>query len=338
MKRSKWMLTVGVCIAMAVSSLCVGCGKDSTPKSKIKLDSGKLESDSVVMAVGDEPVLYSEMMNYAYLLKRQYEGSFGSELWQYPVEDGKTVGSQAKQEIINMVTQLKVIAVTAKDQKVSLTNDEKDEAMQKAESLLSGVSDEDKKTYYLTVQGLSQIYEENILANKMFYVATDDADTDISDEEARQVSIQYMQILTNGTNKDGQTVTLDDTQKAEAKKRADNLQKQAAQTKDFLTLARDNSDAAKQELVVGKDSTDVEQVVVTAALSLKKGEISSVVTGDQGYYIIYCVNDNDEDAMQSRKEEIIAARQTGMFKKKYNSWLKKNEVNISEDFWNSFSL
>lgn len=338
MKKSKWMLTISVCIAMAVSSLCVGCGKDSTPKSKIKLDSGKLESDSVVMAVGDEPVLYSELMSYAYLLKRQYEGSFGSELWQYPIEDGKTVGSQAKQEIINMVTQLKVIAVTAKKQKVSLTNDEKDEAMQKAEALLSGVSDEEKKKYYLTVQGMSQIYEENILANKMFYVATDDADTDISDEEARQVSIQYLQIMTNGTNKDGETVTLDEKQKAEAEKKANKLQKQATQTKDFLTLARDNSDASKQEIVVGKDTTDVERAVVTAALSLQKGDVSSVIVGEQGYYIVYCVNSNDEDAMQSRKEEIIAARQTSMFKKKYNSWLKKNEVNISEDFWNGFSL
>jgi parvulin-like peptidyl-prolyl isomerase len=105
-----------------------------------------------------------------------------------------------------------------------------------------------------------------------------------------------------------------------------------------LTLAKDNTDATTQELVVGKSSTKLEKAALDAALALKKGEVSSVVEGTQGYYIIYCVNDKEEDATQARKEVIIAKRQNRLFQKKYNIWLNKCDVNISEDFWDYFQL
>lgn len=337
MKRNKW-LVAGLSLCLAVSTLFTGCGGNKKNKSSVKLDSGEMEADSVVMGVGNEAVRYSEMMNYAYLLKRQYEGNFGSELWGYSVGVDETVGDQAKQEIINMVTQLKVIQTTAKQQKISLTNDERDEALQKAEKILENVTEEEKQAYYLTVQGMSQIYEENILANKMFYVATDDADTQVSDEDAKQVDIQYFQIMTQGTDSSGKQINMDAEGREQARKRAEQLQKEAVNTKDFLGLAKENSDAPKQELVIGNNSELLEKVAVDAALALNKGQVSGVIEGEQGFYVMYCVNNYDEDATQNRKEEIIEERQTAMFKKKYNSWLSKCEVNISEDFWENFQL
>lgn len=199
---------------------------------KVKLAAGTPDKDSIVMSVGSDGVEYSEMMNYAYLLKRQYEGNFGSELWNYSLGGNKTVGAQAKQEIVNMVTQLKVIAQAADRNEVSLTNDEKDEAMQKAEKIMEKVSDSDKKKYYLSVQGLSKLYEENVLANKMFYVATDKANTDVSDEEARQAAIQYIEIMTKGIgSSDRRSIWM--KAKAQALKWAEQLQLRAVKTKDF---------------------------------------------------------------------------------------------------------
>ena len=76
---------------------------------------------------------------------------------------------------------------------------------------------------------------------------------------------------------------------------------------------------------------------------MKKGSISEVLEGTaddgtQGYYIVYCVNDNNEDATYNRKEEIIAENQMDMFKTKYSEWLKDCNVNISQKFWENFSI
>ena len=122
-KKSKWM-AVGLSICIAVAGVCTGCGNSKIGTKKVKLTAGTPDKDSIVMSVGSDGVEYSEMMNYAYLLKRQYEGNFGSELWNYSLGGNKTVGAQAKQEIVNMVTQLKVIAQAADRNEISLTNDE----------------------------------------------------------------------------------------------------------------------------------------------------------------------------------------------------------------------
>ena len=62
-----------------------------------------------------------------------------------------------------MITQLKVINATAEEEDVTLTNDERDEALQKAEDLLRSADSKDKEEYHLSLQGLSSIYEENAL-------------------------------------------------------------------------------------------------------------------------------------------------------------------------------
>lgn len=85
-----------------------------------------------------------------------------------------------------MITQLKVISDVAQQQEVSLSADEQDEALRQAESLVQNAKAADKKEYGLSVQKISEIYQENLLAEKMFYVATDEADTNVTDEEASE--------------------------------------------------------------------------------------------------------------------------------------------------------
>lgn len=338
MRQKRWMMGL-LAGCVACSFVFTGCSKGGVTKGRsVKLEQGAIEENSVVIQVGDEGVKYSEVRNYCYLMKAQYEGSFGRKLWEYSVSKDATIGDEAKEEIINMITQLKIICATAKEEKVSLTNDEKDEALQKAEEVLANASEEDKQKYFLSLQGLSDIYEENALANKMFYIATDDADTDVSEEEAKQIRIQYIQIMTQGTNQNGTTIQLNEREKQEALNRAKALQKEAKDTQDFLDLAKKNTDSTVTELIIGRDTTKLDSAVVNVAFSLQAGAVSDVVTAPDGYYIVYCVNANDEDATYARREEIIEARQTKMFKKKYAKWLKDFEVNISQSFWKVFEI
>ena len=326
-----------VCIALAamMTISLPGCGRKD---KNATLETGTVSDNSVVMLVGNEPVRFSEIKDYCYFLKCQYEGNFGEELWNYPIGDSETIGDQAKQEIVNMITQLKIICAKAKEENITLTADEQDEALRQAEELVANATKKDKKEYKLSVQELTEIYKENALASKMFYIATDDADTNISDEQARQVSLQYVQILTNGTNKNGVQVKMDEQTKKKALKRAIRLAQEAARTEDFLTFAQQNTEAQQAELTIGRDTDKLEKTVVDAAFSMQTGEISEVIEGEQGYYILYCVNQEDEEATRQRKEEIIQERQTAMFMDKYSQWMQGKKVDINQSFWNEFSI
>lgn len=335
-KRSKRALAVLLSGALAAFMLS-GCTGDKKIGG-VRLENGEIEENSIVIKAGDIGVKYSEVLGYCYLLKEQYEDSFGSEIWDYKLEDGNTIGDNAKEEIINMITQLKIISATAEEEDVSLTNDERDEALQKAEDLLRSADSRDKEEYHLSLQGLSGIYEENALANKMFYIATDDADTEVTEEEARQVKIEFFQIMTKGTTKSGVVVSLDEKEKRAARERANELRSAAAKAESFLDFAKANTEASKVEMTIGQDNTELDRSIVTTAFSMKKGAISPVIGTADGYYVLHCVDDNDEDATYARREAIIEERQTKMFKEKYKKWLGEYEVSISKSFWKIFHV
>ncbi len=185
MKKNSFRVFVIWMIALCIA----GCSRSQKSPSS---GSGDVSSDSVVMMVGDQQVRYSEVQAYCYFLKCQYEESFGSEIWSYPVSESETIGDQAKQEIVNMITQLKIISEEAQKRGIGLDADARDEALRQAEDLVRDASAKDKKKYVLSVQSISRIYQENALADKMFYVVTDSADTHVTDEEARQVALKNM--------------------------------------------------------------------------------------------------------------------------------------------------
>lgn len=334
-RMARYTTVLAMAAVTAVAGSLTGC---SFRNREVKLETGDISDHSVVMLVGDESVRFSEIKNYCYFLKCQYEGSFGEKLWEYPLGTSETIGDQAKQEIVNMITQVKIISSTAREQNVVLTADEQDEALQQAEELINNATEEDKEEYSLNVQEISEIYKENALANKMFYVATDDANTSVSDAEARQMLLQYMLIMTKGTDRNGIEISMDTETRAEAMERAKRLQKEAAGAEDFLALAEQNTDASQTEVTIGRGTDLLERNITDAALSMKTGEVSGVIEGEQGYYILYCVSEQDEDATRQRKEEIIGERQTAMFMEKYAQWMQDQDVDINQSFWNEFSI
>ena len=339
MRKSKMLM--GVLVGVFVAGVLAGCSDRGKTFRGIRLENGDIKEQSVVVSIGDSGVTYSKVRNYCYILSQRYDRNFGHEVWEYPLGKEETIGDEAKEEVLNMVTQMAVIGKTAKSQKVTLGSDEKDQALQKAEELMKSASKEDKKKYCLTLQQMTEIFEENLLAEKMFYIATDEVDTDISDEEAAQRKIQYIRILTNGTTEDGVHVNLGGQEKAQALKRAEKLLQDARKGEDFLAFARQNTDGTAAEAVIGHPGQNTGELSNTAAAQaweLKKGQMSGVVSSEDGYYIIRCVEERDEDATQQRKEKLIEERQTEMFREKYGKWLGDDEIRISKSFWKIFKI
>lgn len=342
MRKNKTVKRI-LCVLAASILLLPGCSRGNSAKKKVKLETGKIEDTSIVIKAGNTGARYSEVQNYCYLLKCQYEASFGAKLWDYKLDKNTTIGDKAKQEIVNIITQLKIIKKTAEEMQITLTSDEKDEAMRHAEEIVNSASAKDKERYCLGIQGMAGLYEDNILAEKMFYVATDEADTVVTDEEARQADIQYIEIITKGKDRNGTNIAMDTATKKEAAKRAAKLLKEAKKTQDFYSFAEENTDAASVSATIGRKNSLLSNKATEAVFKLKKGKFSNVIEsksadGSSGYFIIYCVNNNNEDAAYEYKEKVIEERQTTMFKEKYARWLKDCEVSISQKFWEEFKI
>lgn len=323
------------CIIGLMAAVVSGCEKINKGNDLTKKEQ-ETDVNEVFMSVGEVNVSYKEAMVYICMLKKQYEPSMGKDIWNFKMGDDNTFKDYAKDEIVKTITQLKIIGQEAKKQGVSLDEDEKDETKTNVREFMNTVTNEEKKVYQLSESIINLIMEDHLLAKKMYDIATNEVDTTISDEEVKQITVQYLMVMTKGVDKNGNKVDMNKEEKKIAKKKAKNLYKLAKNESSFYSLAEANTDAEKVEITFGRNemSKDFEE----AAFSLKKGEMSELKEGEEGYYILYCINDNDEDAANAKKEEMIQEQQDKLFRKKYEKWSKEYHVVIGTKIWDKVQL
>lgn len=318
--RRWWILSV---TALFLCLALTGCGKE---KEDTK-DAEDNKKNVVLMAVGEETVSAQEAEIYLYFLKQQYELGMGEDIWDFQIKEGETMEDYAKEAVTSHLIQLKIICQEAAKAEISLDEEESYQAGRAAQKLLEAASPEDIERFHLDEEVAAAAYEDNALAAKYFDVATAEVDTNISDEEARQVRIQYISVMTEG---------LDAKQKKDAKKEVKDLYKRAKETSSFLSLASSNSDSEEVELVFGKEDMPAE--FGQEAMKLKTGELSPIIEGEKGYYILYCITDFDEDATLDKKEAVIEAERDKLFREKYTEWSGNYKTVVSTALWDEVSF
>ncbi len=313
----------------------------STESAGLTGENGTAFAEDVVIQVGDKKVAREEIMFYVLCVREQYEGYFGSEVWAVDFGNGKTFADMCKEDILNEIVQLKVITSMAESQGVLVTEDEADEIADTVREQMEEISDYDILRYHIDTELLESIYHDNYLSSKIFDVITSDVDTMVSDDEARQAELQVLALLTDGTDKNRNEIAMTEEERAAIGEKAKELWEQAEEGADFESLATVHSDLAETSFIIGRGDWKEEYdraLFDEAAFSLKTGEISEVIDGPHGFYIIRCVNELDEDATAQAKEEIINERQDTAFRKLYAEWAKEFEVKVDEKKWSEITF
>ncbi|MGN6710834.1 peptidylprolyl isomerase [Anaerocolumna jejuensis] len=312
------------------SSDSVQEAKDYGGTEETKENRGQL-----VVTVGNNKVYYNEAMLYFLVMKAQYESYFGSQIWSYNVGNNTTFEDQAKEEILNLITQTKIVLDKADSYHISLSEEEEAAIQEKAGNYLDGITEEDKAKYGLTEDLVRKFYRENTIYQKVYDAVTMDVNTDVTDDEAKQITVDQILIKTT-TEKEGKEEPMTEAEKKTAYNRAVKLLKEAKKTEDFKKLAEANTEDSNVEYTFGKG--EMVEEFENAAFALKKGGLSSVVESKYGYHIIYCVSDFSKDATLEKKEQIIEERQNELFKKLYGKWTENYKVEIKDKVWAALTL
>ncbi len=309
----------------------IGQGITATPTVTEAIKNTEDEKPGeLVVKVGNEKVYYSEAMIYFQVIKSRYESYYGNSIWSYDM-GGQSFEDAAKEEILNLITQTKIINDKAEAYNITLTDEEETNIDENAEEFLDNVTSEDEEKYGFTKELIEQFYRENLIYQKVYDAATMNVDTDVSNEEAKQITVQHILIKTVKDDGNGNQVAVSDTDKAEALKKAQEVLKEAKDTDDFKALAEKNTEDSNVEYTFGKGEMVSE--FENAAFALKTGGLSDIVETQYGYHIIYCVSDFDEDATLEKKESIIAERQDKLFRQLYEDWSKSYKVDLEEKVW-----
>lgn len=295
---------------------------------------GVIKDSAILMSIGDIDVTYSEAMVYVMLYKSDYAGLLSKDVWSYEVEEDRTFDMAVKECIINQIVKSKIIEYGATKIGVVVEPDEKIEIEDKAIECYKEVFEKLEGKYGITQAVVKDVLYDNYLADKVYEVATNDVDIVVKDSESKVPIVKQLAVLYKGYDAEGHKIDRSKQRAHEIIVEAQNKILQEEMT--FTETALEYSDLSDIELKLTVDASST--TIKRAAAKLNKDELSDIIETREGYYLLVCVDENDEDEEKDNIERIIQLRQDEIFAKKYDEWLNSNEIYIVSDLWNMISM
>ena len=313
--------------------LLSGC-MDSLKGSKVVLTTGFEKNE--VFRIEDMSCTLPEAMVYLINTKNRYESVYGREIWNVSL-DGVTLEENIKETVLAQLAQQKTMNLLARQNGVALSEEEEARAMQAAETYFQSLSEEEKSALQITVKDVEELYREYALARKVYQYIIKDINPEISDDEARTITVQYIYFRTCVLDGTGRKIEYSEEEKQEILRKAEEVRFQLKNEEaDFEELILKYSDSEEGTCSFGKGEKD--QAFEDAAFNLETDEISDIVETPDGYYLIKCISTFNRTETDANKVKIVEKRREEVFGQEYEDFVAALTRNLNEDLWQSVSL
>lgn len=313
--------------------LLSGC-MDSLKGSKVVLTTGFEENE--VFRIEDMSCTLPEAMVYLINTKNRYESVYGREIWNVSL-DGVTLEENIKETVLAQLAQQKTMNLLARQNGVALSEEEEARVMQAAETYFQSLSEEEKSALQITVKDVEELYREYALARKVYQYIIKDINPEISDDEARTITVQYIYFRTCILDGTGKKIEYSEEEKQEILRKAEEVRFQLKNEEaDFEELILKYSDSEEGTCSFGKGEKD--QAFEDAAFNLETDEISDIVETPDGYYLIKCISTFNRTETDANKVKIVEKRREEVFGQEYKDFVAALTRNLNEDLWQSVSL
>lgn len=313
--------------------LLSGC-MDSLKGSKVVLTTGFEKNE--VFRIEDMSCTLPEAMVYLINTKNRYESVYGREIWNVSL-DGVTLEENIKETVLAQLAQQKTMNLLARQNGVILSEEEEARVMQAAETYFQSLSEEEKSALQITVKDVEELYREYALARKVYQYIIKDINPEISDDEARTITVQYIYFRTCILDGTGKKIEYSEEEKQEILRKAEEVRFQLKNEEaDFEELILKYSDSEEGTCSFGKGEKD--QAFEDAAFNLETDEISDIVETPDGYYLIKCISTFNRTETDANKVKIVEKRREEVFGQEYEDFVAALTRNLNEDLWQSVSL
>ncbi len=248
----------------------------------------------------------------------RYRKVYTDQIWQVPVkEDGTNFQTYLLGEIKSFLTQLKTMNLLAQEQNVRLTSQEKEQLKALSQSFYDSLTKEDKAYIQAGEDDVYQMYEEYHVANRLVDELTKDVNLEISDSEAKVITVQEIQVS-------------DEAQAEAAYAQA------TAEGASFSSVARSVSENPEIQVSVGRSERGA--AYEEPVFALTEGSISQPFSYEGKWYVVKCVDEYDEEATLERKERLAVQRKDQAFRQIYDTFAAEHPVEVGGELWETVSL
>lgn len=335
-KKLETVITVVVVLAVLVIAF-VGLWKLSGEDNK--------PSKQLAFTVGTEEV-YMDEVNLCILQNTVDLGVNAEHLNSATAEDGTLAADYYKQEILDMIMDYKVEYLIAKEQGITLTEEEEKGIMLDVVEYMSKVNASTLNQWGVKQELVEEVYRQRYLARKL----EDTVTADVSADDLTYCTIYLMlfpkvEMDEEGnyvTEEDGETpVMLSDTVIAQRKKQAENALKELKEG----TTAAEVAKKYDVELYSGEESNTPDsfgEPFSDYAKKLKDGECSPLIDIESCYAIIQMIEDNNKQLADQIREYYQADLEGDAVEAQREKWYEQLGVGDEPTFegkvWEKISL
>ncbi|MBO6133387.1 MAG: peptidylprolyl isomerase [Lachnospiraceae bacterium] len=333
----KKKIIIGACIfamiALIVSSVIFIMQKrEGRPEIVFTKDFAQNE----VFRINSKSCFVPEISIYMKTAEDQYTNIYGEEIWDQRIK-GETLEDRLKSTMLARVAQIKSMNLLAESMEISLEDSEIELSQRAGKEYVDELSD---KAESLGVnQGLvSKMYEEYALADKVYKKITDQVNPEISDDEARSITVRQIVLFKGEEAEDGSFAPYDEAKQKAIKQKAE----------DVLSIIRDSNGESFEDCVDKYSESDQEtlsfskgempQSLEEIAFNMSNGDISDVIETEDSYIIIQILSTFDKAATDENKVRILRQRKKEAFDKVYNEFSAALMSELNVKLWESLNF
>lgn len=244
-----------------------------------------------------------------------YGTAYGIDLWQHDFGDDSLV-DYVKAVTMDELTRVYCMELLAESREMTLTEEEQRKTTEAAEEYYASLSKEECAYLDVSEKEIGEYYARYALAQKLYNSLTNEVNVEVSDDEARVMEI--MQIF-----------VADSARAAEVSSRLSNGD-------DFASVANNYNELSVIQTMITRD--DVPPEVEEVAFALDNDQISGMITVENGYYFIKCLNKYHEELTEANKANIVEKREKELFDDVYTEYVSSLSSSVNEEVWNAIEL
>ncbi|MCM1387017.1 MAG: peptidylprolyl isomerase [Bacillus sp. (in: Bacteria)] len=322
-KTALCLLMIGI-LAFSLT----GCAGEDVDNVKVVLTTG-FDKDEI-FRIETISCTMPEMMVYLTNIQNQYESAYGTEIWNINLGD-VTLEQNVKDMALAQIAQVKTMNLMAKRYELTLTKEEETQIEHAAQAYYTSLNDMEKQAMGVDEDIIENLYEEYALAHKVYQYIIKDINPEISDDEARTITVQHILIKTYALDGTGKKIEYTEKAKEDSYRIAKEVWEKAVAGDDFDELIRHYNEDDKSTYSFGKGEMD--PAYERAAFNLGTGEISDVVETGYGYHIIKCISTFDKEETDSNKIKIVEKRKDEVFGQEYDAFVDTLTRKLNEEVW-----
>ncbi|MCH5253302.1 MAG: peptidylprolyl isomerase [Lachnospiraceae bacterium] len=318
----------------AVLMLCImvfhltGCSGNHADGVKVVLTTGFGKDE--IFRIETVSCTLPEIMVYLTNIQNQYESAYGEEIWNIDL-GGMTLEENVKDIALAQIAQIKTMNLMARQYQVELAEEEKQQVENAAKAYFDSLSEAEIDAMGVSEDTIDSLYTEYAVAEKVYQYIIKDINPEISDDEARTITVQHILLKTYALDGTGQKIEYTQNAREDAYRQACEVWDKAVAGEDFDELIRHYSEDDKSTYSFGKGEMD--PAFEKAAFNLGTGEISDIVESEYGYHIIKCISTFDRSETDSNKVKIVEQRKEEVFGQEYDAFVGTLTRKLNDELW-----